>query len=865
MNLVYISRIVFFVIFLSAQLNAQFSDDFSAPELQAWTGDTADFIVTAEEELQLSAEMAGSSFIYTNAQIPDSAVWELYFRLEFGPSGSNSLQWVLQSNTSDRSALNGYGLQIGESGSDDALEFIRWDAGNATVLGRMSEGMAGAEPVIIRAKVKRSRDQFEILASYDGSSAYTDTLIVNDDTYMEGPALTSGLICNYTSTRVDKFFFDDYLIQRQSPDKQPPELIDFSIDSNQLVLDFNEIVRIDNATFDVQPGNFQVNTERINNGASVKLSIQSQFSSLTDYTLFVRNIEDVNGNVASLIEVPFQYIAARSARPFDIVINELMAAPNDVTSLPNVEYIELYNRSNDYIRLGELFIMDESKANSLPDFKFAPDSFIILCNIDDTSSLAAYGTVIGVEGFIGLNNAGDFVQLRDLNSNFIHGVDYTDNWYKDTDKDDGGFSLELIHPDLACSQEAAYRGSDNILGGSPGQQNSVFGPSHSDPLQIDQTNLVDNSQIKMAFNQWLAVESNSINDHISSEAGLNIESIDVRMDEPDVLDLLLSEELEEGKLYTIELESGFENCLGQPIDTTLQQTLGVPAVPSRNDLLISEVVFDPNSGESQWVEIHNPSGQVFEFRYLVLKVTDEEGEDQTTIGLENQILPGDYFVLAENASQVANSYQAPFPNQVLEVDLPSLNRDMGGLELWYIFGAEAKILDSVCYSENWHSGFLRDEKGVSLERLRLDLPACTANNWQSAAEASAFGTPTGENSQRVQPTDSSQQEKPFRLIRPTFSPDGDGFEDVAVIQYIQTDNGQAPPQLDMEIYTPGGHLINPVYSNYSLASDSQLIWDGRMTNGNLAPEGFYIIQAKTYNKNGDQQKWQSSIYLVYPN
>ena len=184
------------------------------------------------------------------------------------------------------------------------------------------------------------------------------------------------------------------------------------------------------------------------------------------------------------------------------------------------------------------------------------------------------------------------------------------------------------------------------------------------------------------------------------------------------------------------------------------------------------------------------------------------------------------------------------------------------VELWYIFGAEAKRLDQVCYQADWHSGFLREEKGVSLERLRFDLPACEANNWQSAAEASLFATPTGENSQSY--TEGPDNSTGFTLSSPTFSPDGDGYEDYALIQYRNENTETSPPQLNLHIYSPDGLLIKALLSNYSLSHEDQILWDGRMTNSQLAPEGFYILTAETFDENGNTSRWQATVYLTYP-
>lgn len=842
--------------------SAQFFDDFSQIGLEKWSGDTADFHINANEELQLMAETGGDSWIYTMTQIPDSAIWELYIRLEFPPSGSNQLSWVLQSNSSNSNNLNGYGLRLGESGSSDALEFVRYDMGTPTLLGRMQEGAVANDPVELTARIERRGVDFTLLVAYDKSAVFTDTLRISDDSYSFGPSLFTGLLCNYTSTRTDKFFFDDYLIGRLSPDKDPPIVQGFRVEENRALVQFNERIDHSNASYDIRPGSFQISDSLSGNSALLIINVDPGFTSLTNYELVINGIKDEAGNPGKEIVLDIQYIKSREPRPFEIVINEIMAAPNDQTSLPAIEYLELYNRSSHHLSLANLFLVDNSSITELPSYILPPGQHLIICADSDSALLSVYGRVLGVENLISLNNGGDFIQLKKNNGEFIHGVDYKDTWYKDPQKDDGGWSLELIHPDLACSREAAFFASESPIGGSPGQENSVFDPEYSDPFQLTQAGLLDNDIVKLSFNQWLAEVDSSETASFSFQPDINIHSSSLSMEAPNILEIQLARELEEGILYQIEIGADLENCKGEPTGQIIETSLGVPAVPDSGDILISEIMFDPISGESQWIEVFNASDKIFEFRYLVLKTMDAEGESQSIIGHDNQLLSGQYFVLSESKESLITNYKAPFPQRILLLDLPSLDRTEAALELSYIFGIEAKLLDRVCYNKDWHSGFLREDKGVSLERLRFDMPACAAGNWQSAAEEAHFGTPTGVNSQSIALLPSLNSG--FSLLSPTFSPDGDSFEDFAVIHYKQPDDGNPPPQLNLNIYNPNGSLVNALYSNFSLSAQSQLLWDGRMNNGILAPEGFYLLQAETFNEKGERSRWQGTIYLTYP-
>ncbi len=835
----------------------QFSDDFSGGDLLAWSGDVEDFMISPQEELQLNAQSDGPSFLYVQNPIARDALWEIQTRMTFAPSNSNALEWLLQSSTPNLNEWSGYGLRWGESGDSDAVELVRYDNGSLLVLGRMREGAVASDPVQIRIQVQRVVDTFTVYAAYDGETMFSDSLIVIDDTYAGGAQLVSGVLCHFTSTRSDRFFFDDVIIDRSRPDLSPPVRRDVLPQANAINIAYSEPIDISQLQASLEPGNFQI--DPILKGVdTLQLLLSPELTPLTEYNLRLEGITDQSGNMTPVEEIPITYIDTRPPEPFEVIINELMIAPGGETALPEKEYIELFNRTDDYLELGELFLLDESSAGPLPNFTLSPGGYVILCSSGDRSLFEAYGEVLEVNGLPTLRNSGDNIRLRDSENRFIHGVDYTDNWYKDSNKD-RGWSLELVDPNLACSGEIAFAASTGPLGGTPGQMNSL--PALvTDSLTPILAEVNDNAIVEIQFNQWLPSDVLQP-EMVSVESGEGaVENLWVDMENPRNLQLELDESIKAGQLYSLEIESSFLNCLQEPLGASRFIQWGLPATPAAGDLLISEVMFNPNVGESQWVEVYNASDSIFDFTYIVLDVFKETGQDRLTVGLPNQILPGEYFVFTDNANEVNEMYSAPFPKQTLEVDFPSLDRDTGRLRLSHVFGAEATILDSNCYNSDWHSGFLRSERGVSLERTRWDLSACDASNWQSAAESEGYGTPTGSNSQQLSLPEGYSDG--FQLISPTFSPNSDGQEDFARVEYNHSDSDRILPRIQFSVFRPDGQLIKRVYNNYGLSRRAQLLWDGSQRDGLIAPEGFYLLRITVFDDAGRTDVWKGTIYLV---
>src|SRR5438128_12608182 len=93
-----------------------------------WSGSQSQFIINGSQQLQLNNTVAGISYLATpfGAASMDGFEWEAYIKQTFAPSGSNFGRIYLAADHENLSApLNGYYLQLGEAGSNDAVELFR--------------------------------------------------------------------------------------------------------------------------------------------------------------------------------------------------------------------------------------------------------------------------------------------------------------------------------------------------------------------------------------------------------------------------------------------------------------------------------------------------------------------------------------------------------------------------------------------------------------------------------------------------------------------------------------------------------------------------------------------------------------------
>lgn len=145
------------------------------------------------------------------------------------------------------------------------------------------------------------------------------------------------------------------------------------------------------------------------------------------------------------------------------------------------EYVEFYNLSSEIINIGGWKFEDENNnTNKLIEtsFNIPPQQYFIL--MADSSALTAYNlfeyqnkNIVG-ESSLGLVNTGELILLKDVRGNVIDSVVYNDKWNNKNIASTKGKSLERINPNLNGNDPLNWSTSVNSLGGTPGNQNSIF-------------------------------------------------------------------------------------------------------------------------------------------------------------------------------------------------------------------------------------------------------------------------------------------------------------------------------------------------------------------------------------------------------
>ena len=263
-------------------------------------------------------------------------------------------------------------------------------------------------------------------------------------------------------------------------------------------------------------------------------------------------------------------------------------------------------------------------------------------------------------------------------------------------------------------------------------------------------------------------------------------------------------------------------------------------VPSyeRNDLVINEIMYDPETNNSEYVEFYNLSSDPVNIGGW--KFEDENGNTNKLIETSFVIQPKEYFILIADSSALINYNLFVYENKniVGESSLGLVNTG----ELILLKDVRGNVIDSVFYSDDWNNKNIASTQNKSLERINPSLDGNNPLNWSTSVN-SIGGTPGNQNSIFAENLNKSAN---ISVNPNPFSPDNDGFEDFTVINYNLT---QATAQVRIKIFDSKGRLVRTLLNNQASGSDGSVIFDGLDDENNALRMGIYIIFLEALNDN----------------
>lgn len=741
-----LKNILFALLLFPVSLYAQWNDDFTDNDFTtnpAWSGNAADWtIVSGQLRSNGPAVTPTTIYLSTPSTAAMNTQWEFFVNPKCATSSGNYMIVTLMSDQADiTGSYNGYYVMIGNTADDISL--YRKDGATATILidGTNSTISSSTNNPYSIKIVRDAADNWTLFIDNTG----TGTNYITDGTVVDATYSTSsffGVLCTYSASNNQKYFFDNFYAGPIIVDNTPPAIISAStISSTEVDLLFDENVEqttaetISNYVVNNSIGNATVASRDATNNKLVHLTFGTAFTSGQNYILTATNVQDLTGNAITTATASFSYLAISSATYREVIVNEIFPDPSPQIGLPVAEFIELYNRSNNNFDLSNWTYTDGNTSTTMSNFILQPGQFVILCPVGDTALYSAYGPTIGLTSFPSLNNSGDTVRILNSSGTIIDQVIYSDNWYQDVLKKDGGYTLELINPTLDCSNSNNWTASNAASGGTPGIQNSVNNnsPDLSAP-QLNNVQILSQSQIMLTFSE--SMDSASIaNATITLSAPLATASIIPVA--PDFIQTIISftPALDSTLAYSITM-SNATDCSGNSMTTnTISFGIGVPA--QRYEIVISELFPDPDGStylpQSEFVELYNNTSKVLN----ISGYTINDATSSSTIN--NAVLfPNDYLILAANAN--VNDYLS-YGKVLGMTSFISLNNASDNISLKNPAG---QIIHRVHYTDSWYQDAAKKNGGWTLEMIDPNNPCGELNNWHASADTSG-GTPGRQN------------------------------------------------------------------------------------------------------------------------
>ncbi|HJS55595.1 MAG TPA: lamin tail domain-containing protein [Chitinophagaceae bacterium] len=542
---------------------------------------------------------------------------------------------------------------------------------------------------------------------------------------------------------------------------------------------------------------------------------------------------------------------------YDVVIDEIMADQTPQISLPANEWIELKNVSPNPINLQNWRIGDAAgQSGPMPGFVLQPDSLVIVCTGSALAAMQVYGSAISVTSFPSLDNDGDQLFLKSNTGLTIHAVNYSSTWYQNAVKSDGGWSLEMIDTKNPCSGIDNWKASNDSKGGSPGIKNSVDAANNDQSLpSVKNSYAADNLTIVIVYDEPVDSLKGATIANYSIDGGLSIQTATAISPLFDKVQLRLTTAMQTGTIYHITVNN-VTDCKNNSVGARNKTKIGLPVDPSSSEAIVNEILFNPRSGGSDYVEFYNRSNEIFDANKLYIANRNSNGVVSSAKLLSATpyyIFPGDYVVVTEN-DNLSLYYLVQNPNAVFIVpSMPSYPDNEGDVVLLNFQGA---VVDEVKYKDAWQFALIDNSEGVSLERIDPDGSSQNAGNWHSAASTAGFGTPTYKNSQYklLESINATIEVTPK-----VFSPDNDGRDDMATIQYKTTEPGYVA---NITIYDAKGRPVRNLVKNGTLGLQGYWVWDGLDDKKLKLPVGAYILFTEIFNLDGKKEKFKNTVVLA---
>ena len=266
---------------------------------------------------------------------------------------------------------------------------------------------------------------------------------------------------------------------------------------------------------------------------------------------------------------------------------------------------------------------------------------------------------------------------------------------------------------------------------------------------------------------------------------------------------------------------------------------------SGRSMVLNEIKFLTTSGEPEWVEILNTGSEPLNL--FQWGIADEK--DTARVDSLAWIYPGQYKVFTASP-EIMNFYSVNDTLLIYLKHFPTLNNDGDRV---YLMEPGGGWVEQTAYQKSWLEG--EEWRLPSLERINPQLDSRLSGSW-GPCTAGQGATPGARNSLFTD----MKQTSSLTISPDPFSPDGDGMEDVTIIQV------RAPVtsgRLRVWIFDVLGRRVRTLAENRFTSAAVSVVWDGRNDHGAVVRMGIYIIYLQILDdRNGILREYKHTVTVA---
>lgn len=790
--------ILFILVLLPVCAFAQFTETFDGPEIDSnnpWKGDLSDFQITDDGWLSLVGD-PDKKYSRLKISLPysNNMEWKFDVKMTFTPSDPNHIRfYLLTENLSLLGISSEYYIQIGSTKKTITLRRFR-ETEKAPVR-IIEKELDVLKQNIVSLSVKVTLENSSLWSIYvreEGESTYT-LLDTKEQKISSGiKYIESGLACHF-SKKVRGHFIDNIEISSNiTPSEEEPENPDPEEPVSPIVLpkllsvqplNLCELQFTFDRPVDISEAWFMISeigkADRIGYADEqmktvVNTKYPEEMVAGINYTITYDGLTDMEGN--KLVPFSEEFVLegedGGEAESGSILINEIMADPKGLEELPETEYVELYNTTENVLVLTDWQFSYGGKAKPMTTFEIPAKGYAVLYRSGRDIVADPSAVKVPLDNFpSALANTGKLLQLFDGDKNLIDEVTYEKaTSAKSWERSSSGWHL-----------------SSDPRGGTPGSVNSS-GKGEEKPNEPDKPVTPDDP------------------------------------DEPDTPD--------DPSLPDITVEPG--------------------------EFVFNELLPNPFAGGCEYIELYNRSDRALPVSGLSVAVRKADGTLNTRYPLSSvtAIIESDgYVLLTKNLEGVTDFYTIQSPSSLFEVPkLPILANTSSTLVLFRT--KDGTVIDEVSYTSKWHASSIKDQKGVSLERIDPDAETQSPSNWTSASATVGYGTPGYPNSQSdvSLPDDPDTPDEPTGIKTPQWDESAGHY----TISYYLDQPGY---NCRAFVFNIAGQRVAQIANHELLGLTGKLTWDGYALSGKQLQTGVYIFYAELYHTSGTVKRYKQ-VFLV---